>query len=156
LVDPDAAELRSPPNGATQFKSVPLVPEALLTLPGWEESELEPILGDPYARDNDPYNAAHEAIDGAQSATRHRLFGWPDLIQGPMEDLVRTVYATTPWAQVAPATNSRWRLVLQIDTDDGAVPGYIWGDVGRLYFWMRQVDLAEQAFDRAWMISQCS
>ena len=35
-------------------------------------------------------------------------------------------------------------------------PGMMWGDCGRLYFWIRQQDLASKAFEKSWMILQCS
>src|SRR5204863_9110088 len=47
-----------------------------------------------------------------------------------------------------------WKLLLQLDTDDDA--GMMWGDVGRLYFWIRKDDLQKWAFDKVWMILQCS
>jgi uncharacterized protein YwqG len=31
----------------------------------------------------------------------------------------------------------------------------MWGDAGRLYFWIRKQDLAEQSFDAVWAILQC-
>jgi uncharacterized protein YwqG len=49
-----------------------------------------------------------------------------------------------------------WRMVLQIDTDDSRNSAFMWGDVGRLYFWMRRSDLTARDFDRAWLILQCS
>jgi uncharacterized protein YwqG len=48
-----------------------------------------------------------------------------------------------------------WRLLLQIDTDDEG-PGWMWGDVGRVYFWVKQHDLESLRFDDAWLILQCS
>ncbi|MCI0376139.1 MAG: DUF1963 domain-containing protein [Gemmataceae bacterium] len=47
-----------------------------------------------------------------------------------------------------------WRLLFQLDSDDK--PGMMWGDCGRLYFWIRNQDLASKAFDKSWVILQCS
>ena len=47
-----------------------------------------------------------------------------------------------------------WRLLLQIDTDE-AGPGWMWGDVGRIYFWIRHQDLAARRFADVWLILQC-
>jgi len=47
-----------------------------------------------------------------------------------------------------------WRLVLQIDSDD-AGPGWMWGDVGRLYYCLHRDDLAARRFDRSWCAEQC-
>jgi uncharacterized protein YwqG len=47
-----------------------------------------------------------------------------------------------------------WRLVLQIDSDEPG-PGWMWGDVGRLYYCLHKDDLAASRFDRAWCVEQC-
>lgn len=31
----------------------------------------------------------------------------------------------------------------------------IWGDSGRIYFWIKEKDLKAKKFEKAWMISQC-
>lgn len=47
-----------------------------------------------------------------------------------------------------------WRLLLQLDSDDDA--GMMWGDVGRLYFWVREAAARRGDFAGAWMILQSS
>jgi uncharacterized protein YwqG len=47
-----------------------------------------------------------------------------------------------------------WQLLLQVDTDE-AGPGWMWGDVGRIYFWIKRPDLASLRFDDGWLILQC-
>jgi uncharacterized protein YwqG len=49
---------------------------------------------------------------------------------------------------------SDWKLLLQIDSDEQG-PGWMWGDLGRLYFCIRSTDLAEKRFDRVWCVQQC-
>ncbi len=46
----------------------------------------------------------------------------------------------------------RWRLLLQIDSDEN--PGWMWGDAGKLYFWINEDDLKKNNYDDVWMISQ--
>ena len=43
---------------------------------------------------------------------------------------------------------------MQIDTNEEG-PGWMWGDVGRIYFWIKQKDLASLRFQDAWLIFQC-
>lgn len=81
----------------------------------------------------------------------HHLLGHPQIIQGDMrEDCERLT--TGGSRATAP---ERWRLLLQIDSDEDG-PGWTWGDGGRLYFWIRRDDLAARAFDRVWLVLQCT
>jgi uncharacterized protein YwqG len=43
-------------------------------------------------------------------------------------------------------------LLLQVDSDD---VGMMWGDGGRLYFWIREQDARRADFSNVWMILQC-
>ncbi len=87
---------------------------------------------------------------------RHRLLGHPDVVQGDMQRECEAVTAgLEDWANSTERTQagaSDWRLLLQVDSD--AVSGMEWGDVGRLYYWIRGVDLAERRFERVWGIHQ--
>lgn len=47
-----------------------------------------------------------------------------------------------------------WRLLFQLDSDPDGL-GVDWGDVGRLYFWIREQDLATSRFDATWTVLQC-
>ena len=49
---------------------------------------------------------------------------------------------------------SDWQLLLQIDSDEERL-GWMWGDVGRVYFWIRRQDLASADFEGAWAVLQC-
>ena len=47
-----------------------------------------------------------------------------------------------------------WRLLLQLDSDEDA-PGWMWGDCGRLYFWLPEAELRAGRFDRTWLNLEC-
>jgi uncharacterized protein YwqG len=96
-------------------------------------------------------------------APMHQLLGRPAQVEGDMRlecQLVshglycgdETGYSD-PRAKALEAGAADWRLLLQVDTDDEA--GMMWGDCGRLYFWIREDDLRERAFENSWMILQC-
>ncbi len=94
----------------------------------------------------------------------NKILGHPDQIQGDMQlecQLVSNgLYCgdasgyNDPKRKELEKGMKDWRLLLQIDSDENA--GMMWGDVGRLYFWIKADDLAEKRFDKAWMNLQCS
>ena len=102
----------------------------------------------------------------------HQLFGKPDPIQSDgMEEechtmllarmkaeeengsLARRLSKRTGTSLAEPMSQDDWTLLLQLDTDDDR--GFMWGDVGRLYFFIRKQDLAACRFDRVWLKLQC-
>ena len=69
----------------------------------------------------------------------HQMFGYPLYIQD--EDM-------------APG----YELLLQIDTDEGEIEpedGFLWGDCGRLFFWIKPGDLATKQFDNLKLVLEC-
>jgi uncharacterized protein YwqG len=62
------------------------------------------------------------------------------------------VYAD-PRAKELEKNAHEWWLLLQVDSDDRA--SMMWADLGRVYFWIREEDLRERRFERAWAILQC-
>lgn len=49
---------------------------------------------------------------------------------------------------------SDWRLLLTLDSDYSL--SSIWGDVGSLFFWVREQDAAAGRFNEAWVVLQCN
>jgi uncharacterized protein YwqG len=102
-----------------------------------------------------------EALSAPLYPPVHRLGGVPREIQNPMEaecELARR--GEDPYAlpysrreEIAEEAKARWRLLLQVDSDDAA--GLMWGDAGMLYYWIRDDDLAARRFDRAWCVMRC-
>lgn len=93
----------------------------------------------------------------------NKLLGFADEIQNEMElecELVTnglycgdTTGYEDPRAVELGKNKSHWRLLLQIDSNDEA--NMMWGDVGRLYFWIKKEDLLNKNFEKAWFILQC-
>jgi uncharacterized protein YwqG len=96
---------------------------------------------------------------------RHQIGGWPELIQGDMESEchlvsqgVRMGSPADHAATIKPGLEKGaedWALLFQIDTDEDG-PGWMWGDMGMIYFWIRRTDLATRDFSRVWLILQCT
>jgi uncharacterized protein YwqG len=112
----------------------------------------------------DSYRGLCENLTSGGGPTQHRLLGHPQLIQNPMElecQLASNgVYCGGPEgyesekAKHLQSGAADWRLLLQIDTDEEG-PGWMWGDVGRIYFWIKEHDLKNLRFRDAWLILQC-
>lgn len=94
----------------------------------------------------------------------NKLLGYSDNIQGEMElecELVTNgLYCgdpsgyNDPRAKALEPNTKDWRLLLQIDSNDENE--MMWGDCGRLYFWIKKDDLLNKNFDRSWFSLQCS
>lgn len=133
--------------------------EAETTYAPWELAEVATL-----GLSRDELFAYAEALGDVDDLPVHRLLGHPQPIQGDMQlecQLVSNgLYCgdssgySDPRADVLRAGAVDWRLLLQIDSDDDA--GMMWGDVGRIYYWMRRDDLAARAWDAAWLTLQCS
>ena len=165
---PDAGlEQRHPPPGLTSHAILPRRRVSFrrrLTVVPWEA-----FFDDVQDSAIDAYFEFAEALDTAQgvsaSAPIHQVFGHPDQIQGDMrlecQLVTNGLYAgdssgyEDPRARELEPGASDWRLLLQLDSDEERL-GVMWGDVGRLYVWIREQDLRARRFDAAWTILQCS
>ena len=96
---------------------------------------------------------------------RHQFGGFPLPVQGDdMEMMCQLAsnglncghgYDTTSRrGKKLAAGADDWRLLLQVDSDDDI--GWMWGDCGTLYFWIREADTAKGDFSNPWVILQCS
>lgn len=159
------------PNDSLRRTAPPMpVPEAIgyaacglsfdegLTLPGWESLYLPRLNLTDVERDRYCKFDADEASDKGG----HQLLGHPKEIQGDtqlecqlatnsLHDRCPEIYQT-PCCELE-SLASQWMLLFQCDSDDNV--GWMWGDGGRLYFWIMEADLKIRRFDRVWMILQC-
>lgn len=100
------------------------------------------------------YRALEAALEAlAPPEPAHQVGGYPGPIQADeMERECQVIFGGKQGAEVE-AGAADWRLLLQLDTDDG--PSMMWGDTGRLYFWVREQDARSGDFSKSWMILQC-
>jgi uncharacterized protein YwqG len=109
----------------------------------WEELQIEALGGEP----------------------GHQIGGLPDPVQIDAMELEcqlvsNGLYCGDPSGYEDPRAAelgkgaAEWKLLLQIDSDDDS--GMMWGDGGRLYFWIRTADLSAADFSKVWLILQCS
>lgn len=157
LYAPEGTELASrepPADLATEhiLSGAPVDLASVATFPSW------PALPDDWA---DGYDDLIDALTG--EAPEHQVGGHPDQIQGDMQRncalVTQGVYLGAPpelpretldrMARDAP----EWKLLLQLSSDDDL--GWMWGDLGNLYFWMREDDIRRGNWDQAWFQLQC-
>jgi uncharacterized protein YwqG len=147
-----------------RFAEVPLEGRVEVTFTDWESWRLDEMH-----MDTDERRRYAEALDAwketreANLTTIHRLLGHPDPIQGDMmlecQLASNGIYTGSPRrrseTEALLESGARdWRLLLQVDSEERS--GMMWGDVGRLYYWIRAEDLREGRWDRVWMILQCA
>jgi uncharacterized protein YwqG len=93
----------------------------------------------------------------------NRLMGHPDQIQGDMQVRCEMTYGGHTWDLMEKPevrkqiVNSavKWRMLLQIDSEEDKT-GIMWGDVGRIYYWIHENDLKALRFDRVICEMQCT
>lgn len=153
-------ERREPPADLSDegvFKTIGLRPQAELTFAPWESFDVE-RLG--MSRDE---GFAYAELFDDQDDMIHRLLGHPDPVQGDMQVECQLVtnglYCgdstgyEDPRAKELRDGAAEWRLLMQVDSQDEA--DMMWGDVGRLYYWIRHSDLLARDWDLSWLILQC-
>jgi uncharacterized protein YwqG len=101
----------------------------------------------------------------------NKLLGYANLIQSDMllecEAATRGVelyserggYSnkiTTEELQQYKENCTKWQLLFQFDSIETGTYELLWGDVGRIYYYINIDDLVELNFDNCWLILQCT
>jgi uncharacterized protein YwqG len=144
-----------------RFDPVPLAAEDELCPEPWESRAVE-RLG-LTADEAESYAELLEEMAESDDEPRHLLLGHPDPVQGEMQlecQLVshglycgdQTGYEDSRASALEGGADD-WRLLLQVDTDDDA--SMMWGDAGRLYFWVTEDALRRRAWDEVHLVLQC-
>lgn len=144
-----------------RFTGISLKPESgHVTLPDGQDQGLERLTPTPEERKH--YSEFLE-VWNRQEPPLHRIGGHPEPIQGDPKleaQLVshglycgnHTGYQRGKELGLWDGATD-WKLLLQVDSDEDA--GMMWGDVGCLYFLIREQDLMRQMFDKVWLVFQC-
>jgi uncharacterized protein YwqG len=147
-----------------KFASCTLEADAAMSLPVWEEPEVRAIGLDYEEEDILSQLPPRDGYD-AYGYGLHQVFGWPEAMQSVDMDLQcqevssgippggAASYDATRMAEHEAAA-AEWRMLLQIASDENAQ--MMWGDLGKLYFWIRESDLAVRNWDGVWMVLQCA
>ncbi len=140
-------EPREPPPAlpaSARYREVPVQAERALSLP----DRAEPALGAPRLDDVEDEALGEIAHELHWRGAGHQVGGHPLPIQDSAmaASLARQIDGDRGRA-------SDWLLLLQLESD--GAPGWMWGDAGALYFWIRRDDLEALAFDRVWLVFEC-
>jgi len=155
---------RTPEPPRTTKRSSELAPQRVRFVPGFSLPDagdevnrwpFEPAGDSGYEEFDD---LAADLSNQPQPATGlHHLLGHPQHVQGEMRFACQQQYAAATKIRQSEAERDRaardWVLLLQIDSDEQA--GWMWGDVGVVYFWIRAADLKARAFDQVCVVMQC-
>lgn len=136
------------------FKSNKLQFDSSLSLPGWEHKSIEGILSE------DEDNNYIDLSEGVEN----QLLGYSNCVQGPMELECQLVTNglncgdpsgyNDPRAKELESGSKNWILLFQIDSNEDS-SGMMWGDSGKLYYWIKKQDLKDLNFDNCWFSLQC-
>jgi uncharacterized protein YwqG len=147
-----------PPHG------VQLIEE--LTIPAPRSIELDAISIEEGSDKWDSYFKLRDNLVAMNDdRVAHRLFGHPDAVQGCMQrtiqfesrglKLPKGVYSyyEHPRADELIPGAFDWELLLQIDSDDRL--NVMWGDNGKLFFWMQTEAMRNRQWNAVWAKLQC-
>ena len=125
-----------------------------------ELPDLESDLVQELSFSEEEEEAYYQYLDGLdeESDTRSKLLGHANVIQSGMELECESVTCGINMGEANPGIRSteranHWRLLFQLDSEEDL--GMMWGDMGKLFFWIRQEDLKARRFEKSWMILQC-
>ena len=146
---------------AGRFQPCAIAMVSYVDIPSMED-ERNPLMG---ADDDtlESYSEVQDQLASPNGDIAHKLLGHAQTIQGAMElecaltsNGIHTGdasgYKDRRAAKLAKSQYD-WRLLLQVDSDEYAK--MMWGDAGRIYYWIREQDLLERRFDKSWLILQC-
>lgn len=162
-------DLASPPDSISPAAcpdAHPAVPHYLtfhqiVTLPGWERPEVEAL-----DLSFDEVDELGDLADGPyDDLPEHQIGGYPQTVQSDRMELECEsikhgvpLHGSRPYPDgVAPVLEpgaANWRLLFQIESDDDL--DYMWGDCGKLYFWVEEQAARTGDFANVWLILQCT
>lgn len=121
-----------------------------------------------YSQTIDDFKAAEARLNIQRPDNRSKLLGWADVIQGNMtsecELIARGYTSDEVWnggnfpkeeLEKIEAAANEWTLLFQLDTVEHEGFSLMFGNYGRIYFYIRKDDLRAKRFDRIWLILQC-
>lgn len=142
-----------------KLPSIKLVFESKENIPDYEE-----ICNEINMDEWEKYNN-FKCKDNIVSDDLSKLLGYADSIQGSMihqcEAVSRKIYCgrkldiTTEEQKEIEEHKSEWKLLFQLGTVSKGDFELMFGDCGKIYFYIREADLKNKNFENVWLILQC-
>lgn len=160
-----AAEFPAEMEDYCKFPMIRIEARRELNYPGAEDF----FIGDweTWYQNSEAFDTAWAALGMEDPGVCSKLLGWPDVIQNSMADecdLVTQGYYLGGTREGIPqealqrakeSATDRWQLLFQLDIVKADGFELMFGDSGRVYFYILKEDLLARRFDRVWLILQC-
>ena len=146
----------------SRFSSCAVTLEAYEDIPDpANERWLDELLGQDEAR-AEMYGEIQSELESGLQRNPHKLLGYAGPIQDVMELDCQLEANGIPFAkrkkeavrvEALKAGARDWRLLFQVESDGNAK--MMWGDAGRIYYWIKHSDLVARDWASSWLILQC-
>lgn len=158
-----AAELPEELPDYCRFPMLKITAKSEISYPSYEDYGLTRINTTEHW---DEFNDAEKSLGINDEGEINKLLGWANPIQGNMtqecELISRGYYLGSGWDNVTPRDRQEsidrskdWQLLFQLDSISDDDFELMFGDCGRIYYYIRKEDLAERNFNNIWLILQC-
>lgn len=158
-----AAELPEELPDYCRFPMLKITAKSEISYPSYEDYGLTRINTTEHW---DEFNDAEKSLGINDEGEINKLLGWANPIQGNMtqecELISRGYYLGSGWDNVTPRDRQEsidrskdWQLLFQLDSISDDDFELMFGDCGRIYYYIRKEDLAERDFNNIWLILQC-
>ena len=137
------------------------------SLPGWEDfTEIYPEEAES-SDEGDEFFTVRAELGEDDPDERSKLLGWADTIQWSMpfecELVTRGYYMGGEYSDIPQEAledalkiaQDKWLPLFQLDTVEDGDFELMFGDCGRIYFYVTRDDLAARRFENVWLILQC-
>ncbi|MBQ9746796.1 MAG: DUF1963 domain-containing protein [Clostridia bacterium] len=140
-----------------------LVFEKRASYPDFEEVEFHAEVAEGVYYED--YVSSLEELGKDMEEDTHKLLGYADIMQNEMLTECESVSRGNScggYEELEPEEEAdiqkcakEWILLLQLSTLEGEEYELMWGDCGRLYFYIRKEDLKKKNFENARLVLQC-
>ena len=172
-ISPELHRTDFPPDLSEEYQlpEMPITFSAAKELPAfeefteWHDEELEHGDWQRYDETKVEMGFDSELEGNATEGMIAKLLGYANLIQNGMllscEQVTNGIYCGDPVEIpedrlcLHKENAKNWQLLFQLDSIRTDTFEMLWGDVGRIYFYIRIEDLKNMNFDNCWLLLQC-